>query len=318
MKKFSQIIWNQYKNSEDGQKTISLFRDVYSSAFEAKKVYDIAREYDERLFMNASDDERTYDIHYIGELYTYLKDGDDEESIQAIASSKEQKRAFFSWLLQDDIQIDGEFEDVPQRYFKGELSRSILDTWVLYAIMPQAFIPNLFALQFHYLARFAREYDIEQPKVPSRSAYKDRCMYYVELNQVLLDYAHHNGITIPEEVCAFWFGLVLPLMKEEIETDRTSLPETPEQAWLLVGQYGDEERNMESGFWQANPMTKRGDIMVFYEKSPVKAVNAVWIALDDGVADPFFPFIGYSWIGHKIEIPADKALTYQDFKNNDY
>lgn len=318
MKKFSQIIWNQYKNSEDGKKTISLFRDAYVQSFNAKVMHDIARVYDKRLFMNGSDDERTNYIHYINDLFVYLKEGLDEESIQTISSSKEEKRLFFSWLLKDEIQEEGEFEDIPQGRFKYELFWSILDTWSLYGMMPQAFIPNLFALQFHYLARFAREYDIELPKVPSRSAYKDRCMYYVELNQVLLDYAHHNGITVPEEVCAFWFGLALPLMKEEIETDRTSLPETPEQAWLLVGNYGDEERNMESGFWQANPMTKRGDIMVFYEKSPVKAVNSVWIALDDGVADPFFHYIGYSWIGHKIEIPADKALTYQDFKNNDY
>lgn len=66
------------------------------------------------------------------------------------------------------------------------------------------------------------------------------------------------------------------------------MPEYPGQAWILVGNYGNGEKDMEHGFWQANQLTKKGDILLFYEKSPVKALNSIWIAQEDGVVDPFF------------------------------
>jgi hypothetical protein len=75
---------------------------------------------------------------------------------------------------------------------------------------------------------------------------------------------------------------------------------------------------MKHGFWQANELTSKGDIMLFYEKSPVKKLNSVWIAMEDGVKDPFFHYYSHTYIGNKIEIPADKALTFEDFKNSEY
>ena len=96
------------------------------------------------------------------------------------------------------------------------------------------------------------------------------------------------------------------------------MPKVPEQAWILVGNYGDGEKNMKEGVWQANQLTSKGDIMLFYEKSPVKKLNAVWTALEDGFIDPFGPYYSYSIIGKKIEIPEGKAITYNDFKNSEY
>ena len=96
------------------------------------------------------------------------------------------------------------------------------------------------------------------------------------------------------------------------------MPSVPEQAWILVGNYGEGEKNMESGFWQSNQLTSKGDIMLFYEKSPVKKLNAVWTALEDGFIDPFGHYYSYSVIGKKIEIPDDKAITFEEFKNSEY
>ena len=47
---------------------------------------------------------------------------------------------------------------------------------------------------------------------------------------------------------------------------------------------------MNHGLWQANQFTSKGDVLLFYEKSPVKKLNAVWTALEDGVVDPFFHY----------------------------
>lgn len=319
MKKYSQLIWNQYKNSEQGKVDIARFREAYSSVADANLLYALARKYNPRFFENADDDQETEVKEELTMLKDFLSKAVPEEVKYDIVGQYEEKKAFFQWLISYAIdEEDEDFVELPQRNFKYQLFANIIRTWTLYQFLPQAFLPNLFALQFHYLARFAKEYEIELPPVPSRSAYKDRCMYYVELNNVLQAYAYDNGITQPEEMCAFWFGLALPLAKEQIEADRNKLPEMPEQAWLLVGNYGENERDMISGFWQANPMTVRGDVMLFYEKSPIKALNSVWIAMDDGVADPFFHYMGYSWISHKIEIPESQSLTYQDFKNSEY
>lgn len=58
--------------------------------------------------------------------------------------------------------------------------------------------------------------------------------------------------------------------------------------------------------------------MLFYEKSPVKKLNAVWTALEDGFIDPFGPYYSYSIIGNKIEIPNEQAVSFEDFKSSEY
>ena len=290
MKKFSQYIWNLYKESADGQEAISMFRAAYSPTCTAEQLLSLAKKYDDRLFINSGVDNDEEEIAYLNEDIVFFSRALSDESKTLIASCDQEKELFFRWLMKGNVGIEPEsaYEDIPQNVFKSALYGLILTSWAVYKELPEAFIPNLFAFQFHYLVRFAQQYEIDLPSVPSRSAYKDRCWYYVELNKILLEYARLNGITKPEEICAFWFGLALPLAKESIEEDRKELPQIPENAWLLVGNYGTAEKDMTEGFWQANPMTCRGDVMIFYEKSPVMKVNSVWRALDDGVADPFF------------------------------
>jgi hypothetical protein len=79
-----------------------------------------------------------------------------------------------------------------------------------------------------------------------------------------------------------------------------------------------QKKTMKEGFWQSSPFTSKGDILVFYEKSPVKKLNSVWTALENGFIDPFGHYYSFSYIGNKIEIPDDKAISYADFKNSDY
>ena len=316
MKKFSQFVWNLYKNSVDGQQTIAQFKAAQSKDFSGQEMLSLAKKCNPRYLENSGeeDDENTI-VFYEG-----VRNFIENDMRQLISNDDEEKTSYFQWFLKADTESneDEPFEDLPQNVFKGELYYCVMATWAMCSHMPEAFIPNLFAFQFNYLTRFAHKYEIDLPPIPKRSAYKDRCMYYVPLNKVLLEYAHMNGITAPEEVCAFWFGLALPIAKEEIEDDRSDMPDIPEQAWLLVGNYSEEEKHMEAGFWQANPMTARGDVLMFYEKSPVKKMNSFWIAQDDGVADPFFHFYGYTYIGNKVEIPEDMAISYDDFKANPY
>lgn len=321
MKYFSKLIWELYKNSTEGQKTISEFQSVLPPIVSGEELFPLAKKYDTRLFANGEDYDddawmknhlnwASIQLKYIAFTNEYFKSPLDKEYIELF---------FEKWMMQLlEAPQDQQFDDIPQKQFKPFLLDLVVETWAMYKVYPDSFIPNLFAFQFHYLQRFAHQYEIELPKVPNRSNYKDRCWYYIELNRVLMEYAHMNGITKPEEVCAFWFGLALPLAKEAIENDRSIMPITPENAWLLVGNYSESEKNMKQGFWQANPMTRRGDVMIFYEMSPVMKINSVWQAMDDGVADPFFYYMGYTEIGNKIVIPDAQTISFQELKNNTY
>ena len=75
---------------------------------------------------------------------------------------------------------------------------------------------------------------------------------------------------------------------------------------------------MNYGFWQANQLTEKGDILLFYETSPVKALNAIWIAQENGVVDPFYHYYSNTYIGNKISIPSEQSITFEEFKNSDY
>jgi hypothetical protein len=174
-------------------------------------------------------------------------------------------------------------------------------------------------MQFAYLKKFAEKYEIDLPKIPNRSDYHGRCLYYLELCIAIVNFAVENGIDDSAEICAFIYGCELPVIKDEYEAEFDKpMPKVPEQAWILVGNYGVGEKTMKHGFWQANQLTCKGDIMLFYEKSPVKKLNSVWIALQDGVIDPFFHYYSHTYIGQKIEIPDDKAIKFEDFKNSEY
>lgn len=320
MKKFSKLIWNLYKGSAEGQEIILLFKNAASRECSGKDMLWLAMKCNPRYFTNWSAKDYAEMINFFESVRNFFENAVDEEDIKVVNSSEEEKSKFYQWYLKTDVGASDEenFDELPQNIFKGEMSFCTIASWALYSIMPTSYIPNFFAFQFNYLSRFAHKYEIDLPAIPNRSSYKDCCMYYVQLNEILWEYAKLNGITDPADVCAFWFGLALPLAQEEIEEERSNLPETPEQAWLLVGNYSEEERHMTAGFWQANPMTTRGDVLMFYEKSPAKKMNSIWIAQDDGVADPFFHFYGYTYIGNKIIIPEEQALTYDDFKSSEY
>jgi len=68
-------------------------------------------------------------------------------------------------------------------------------------------------------------------------------------------------------------------------------------------------------FWQANPETKKGDILVHYETSPISAITHIWRAQTDGVVDPFFYYYANSYIGNGIEIPY---ITLKELESDEY
>lgn len=319
MKKISKTTWTRYKESAEGKEVIALFERIQSTESTAEEILDISKRFDPQYFNNTSKKEMVQMTENLNYFMDVLGDVLSQNEIK-IEKIEDLVNLYLDYLELFAVDKDGKpLEEIPQSFYKGILSNNILMSTALYAYLPGFFIPNFFVMQFAYLQKLAEKYEIDLPEIPHRSDYRERCLYYLDVCIALFGFAFENGIENPAEICAFIYGCELPVIKDEYEAEFDKpMPKVPEQAWILVGNYGEGEKDMKHGFWQANELTCKGDIMLFYEKSPVKKLNSIWIALEDGVKDPFFHYYSHTYIGNKIEIPADKALTFEDFKNSEY
>lgn len=179
----------------------------------------------------------------------------------------------------------------------------------LYTFMPEFFVPYLFVMNFIALQRFFDKYNLELPETPSRYNWMERCKYYAKLCKIVYQFRIDNSLS-PAELCA----LMYDYSQRHIEQQDSYLPE-PSQAWLIGGTSDDAEQVADYRFWQANPDTKRGDILIHYEKYPTKAITAVWRAEENGIVDPFFWYYSNTYAGHKIEVPH---ITLDELKEDEF
>lgn len=310
--------WERYKKSSEGQETIALFNHICTPECTSKDMLEAIKRFNSFFTQNWGKKEDSWAIKGLDFFDNIVKEDIPRDEIELRTFDCEE---YYMWLtlgLVTDNE-DADLYEVPQVNFKRMLSDSMLLSIVLYKYMPEYYIPNLYAMQFVYFQRFAKKYDLVLPEIPHRSDYRKRWLYYLDMCNVIIEFAHLNEFQDSGELCAFLFDYEFTNIKDEMDAEFAKpMPTVPEQAWILVGNFGDGEKNMEYGFWQSNQLTCKGDIMLFYEKSPVKKLNAVWTALDDGFIDPFGLYYSYSIIGKKIEIPEDKAISFEDFKNSDY
>lgn len=314
MYKISQIQWNRYKNSSEGKETIALFKKVQSPEFGFKEMLDLAKRFDPQFFYNSGD---AGDGYFIRQLQYY--DGKVRQLRQITHGSEDYTDLYcdlLGLLIGEPYQP---LEVISQQLFKDILWDNWMITLLLYKHIPEAFFPNFFVMQFIYLREIADKYDIELPDVPKRFDYRARNIYYMDICNALKSFAYDNGITDMPELSAFLYDYEVPLVKENLATDRKEdFPDYPGQVWIIEGNYTAGEKEMTYGFWQANELTEKGDVLLFYETSPVKALTSIWIAQEDGVVDPFFHYYSNTYIGNKITIPSEQALTYKEFKESEY
>lgn len=140
-------------------------------------------------------------------------------------------------------------------------------------------------------------------------------MCYLDLCNALITFANENDLTVAE-LCAFVYDYEMSQIREELAQEQqcNHLPE-PAQAWFMVGSYTEGEKAMENGFWQGSPETKKGDILVFYEKAPAKSINSIWRAYADGVVDSFYLYYSNTYMGDKKPLPP---ITLDELKADEY
>ena len=288
--RFSPYIWNLYKNSPQGRSVISTFSDRKGRIDE------------ERLF----------------EKYNpKIKDGFNSEMICGIledfwcykVSEYEGIGKLYAEIISTGLIIESE-EILKIGDFDRMLDFVPFISMELNNLFGEYFFPYLYFDEFYQLTRLADFFEIELPPIPKKPDYRARCMYYWELCKVFYQFRTENELS-PAELSAFMYDHVPDVIGTDVKKE---MPK-PSAAWFIGGLIKGYGTHWTTGFWQTNMDTKRGDILIHYETSPVSAITCLWIAQVDGVIDPFFHYYSNTYIGDRIEIPH---ISLKELKADEY
>ena len=147
------------------------------------------------------------------------------------------------------------------------------------------------------------------PNIPKRTDYKGRCMYYWDLCEVFYLFRKENGLS-PAELWSFLYDFA----PNNLPSEKIDMPK-PSQVWFIGGRLYQEDKSLESKFWQSSPETKKGDILIHYETSPISAITCIETSLTDGVIDPLFRYYGCIHIGNRMNIPH---ITLKELQADEY
>lgn len=283
--KFNQYAWNLYKNSPEGKEAISAFLDRKEWIDEVRLI----QKYNPRQgeLMNEE-----IACNIIEELWCYKVSDCDLELNTLLEAG-----ALYHEMIDTGLIIESNMVLKPNDYEMMLEYIPFLSMELNYKY-GEYFFPYMYVDNFYDLNKLSDAFDIELPPVPKKSDYEARCMYYWELCKVFYKFRIENGLS-PDELSAFMYDYVPNLLRTE---EKEEMPK-PSRAWFIGGLIRGYGEYWNTGFWQANQETKKGDILVHYETSPISAITCIWIAQTDGVIDPFFHYYSNTYIGNRIDIP---------------
>ena len=286
-----QYAWNLYKNSPEGKNMIKFFSEANGYILFKKycphAVFHTEEEYDE----------------WLDNIYCY---GVSEYEQPA---SLDDAKNLYSSLITLGFMIEGE-PWIYRNDFKRTLGIIQPISYVLSRFAPEYFFPYLFICRISELNRISDVFDIELPKLPKRTDYKGRCMYYWEMCELFYTFRKDNGLS-SAELCAFLYDFSSKVIGYIPFGENPQ----PSQAWFIGGLLYPKDKTLDAKFWQSSPETKKGDILIHYETSPISAITCIEIAQTDGVIDPLFYYYSNTYIGERIDIPhvTLKELQYDAY-----
>lgn len=311
MKQISKSQWERYKQT-DGREVIERFERLLRLEMSPEEILELVQKINPSFFQNYTEKEKKAVLNAI----SYCLDEVIASAETAGDNIVEVYNELMRRLGQPEVSHPNKtIDELEEKDFKFALQIMMSLSIALSVRYSGFFIPYFWTKQFYFLEKIADKYDIQLPAVPKKSEYFQRCVYYFLFCDGMAEFAEMNQLS-RAELCAFLYDYELNLLREELAQESASdeLP-TALQGWFLVGNRSDGEKEMTSGFWQASPETLRGDIMVFYEKSPVKAINAIWRAATNGSNDPLFYYYSSTNICDKIDIPP---ITFDELKADPY
>lgn len=298
--KFNRFSWENYLQTERGKNAVKDF----SLLEDAPDEITITLRYNEWMKLYYDDRKTTELIKTVLDDYWEYAIGNRKRP-----TSIEDAKQVYEDVIANGLVIGGQIF-VKKEDYKFALTMNAWISWLLYQLAPEFFFPNLMEYQARNLYKIADAFEIELPPIPKKSDYKARCMYYWELCEVLYGFRKENVLT-PQELCAFLYDYA----PNFIQKDNSDMPK-PSQVWMIGGKvYGIDHIDENFVFWQGNQETRKGDILIHYETSPVSAITHIWQAATDGMIDPFYNYYGCTYITNRIDIPH---ITLEEIKSDRY
>ncbi|GJQ07476.1 hypothetical protein CAPN010_16340 [Capnocytophaga cynodegmi] len=297
---FSHYTWDLYKQSELGKKAITFFE--YDSVF--WNDVEVIKKYHFYLAQIINDREYTNLMQEFGEIASENREFNFKDFSEV--------RACFENYLEQGVFYEYDDEKtylIEPKDYQLFLEYNLIMSFYFYAIAYDFTFPNLFTYRFFDLNKIVDTFDIKLPKIPKKSDYKARCMYYIDLCEVFYNFRIKNNLT-PNELCAFLYDFA----PNFVEKDNSEIPK-PSQAWFIGGKIAEDEFLTSDMLWQCNAETKKGDILVHYQTSPISAITHIWRSKVDGVRDPFFYYYANSYLTDCIEIPR---ITLKELQADEY
>lgn len=206
-------------------------------------------------------------------------------------------------------------DDISSKEVFEHFSNRMIDyTTALAKDMPELFVPYYYQYNFNMLEKIAEEFDIELPSIPLKKDYEGRFYYYGKICEVLQDFRDVYNLS-PFELYAFLYDFAPKYIGGVDSYIIKDLPE-PKSAFLIGSpaqtNYIQYEHN-DITFWQCNPETRVGDMVLMYERTPVSAITTIWRSVSIGFNDPFFYYYRCTYISHPKKV---KKISLNQLKED--
>lgn len=188
--------------------------------------------------------------------------------------------------------------------------------------MPELFIPYYFQRNFNVFSNIVDMFGIKLDlnNIPIKSDYKGRFYYYGEICNILHTFRIENNLSIAE-LWAFLYDYA-PKCVGGLDYIKKDLSE-PQSAFFIGGASNDvfsdspkDKKYPKMTFWQCNPYTRAGDMIVFYMTSPDPQIDSIWRSVTEGFNDPFFWYYRCTYMAYVGKFP-DNLFTIKNMKSDD-
>lgn len=249
--------------------------------------------------------------------YTQEIEGDWIETIQNLLEK------FSDWERAENIEqaiekfegfVDSFLAESDKKECRNKLAWLDRISLFLYLKDPEHYIPYFFTNRFFLLERVFQSFDIPLPILPSKQKYRDRFLYYGNLCRDIYEFRKKYSLDYIELNC-FLYDFSLKTLPDFINADE--LPDAI-NIYISGGTKEDTDLLTKNGekyqtFWQGNPQTKIGDIILLYSLSPYSGLTAIFRAVSPTYYDPFSNYPERVWVGCPIVI---QTIHLFELKNN--
>lgn len=249
--------------------------------------------------------------------YTQEIEGDWIETIQNLLEK------FSDWERAENIEqaierfegfVDSFLAESDKKECRNKLAWLDRISLFLYLKDPEHYIPYFFTNRFFLLERVFQSFDIPLPILPSKQKYRDRFLYYGNLCRDIYEFRKKYSLDYIELNC-FLYDFSLKTLPDFINADE--LPDAI-NIYISGGTKEDTDLLTKNGekyqtFWQGNPQTKIGDIILLYSLSPYSGLTAIFRTVSPTYYDPFSNYPERVWVGCPIVI---QTIHLSELKNN--